>query len=178
MFLSYAEILSFHSRHTDCTVNYFTVLPFVCLQNPTGDLVLQQAITHRHPSGIVFQWLDEQCTDVKWLLWITRLSDLKSIEYISDVIEKDIRASDHPSLNLLKLWEILNGSWMHVPSEGVQGLVESMKRRSAAAIRTEDDVITRQVSLIQLLFSVNKYNLCNKKDITHISHIRLKIFFT
>ncbi|MBJ5561211.1 transposase, partial [Salmonella enterica subsp. enterica serovar Derby] len=132
------------------------MLPFVRLQNPTVDLSLQQDNAPCHCFRIVSEWLDEHSSDVPSFPWPTRSPDLNPIEHIWDAIERDVRGSDPLHQIFVNRGSFFRGQgsvWL----PNASGVLSSPCRDESPPSSGRKVVlhVTRQVSLIQLLFSVS-----------------------
>ncbi|MBJ4999836.1 hypothetical protein JGF38_22845, partial [Salmonella enterica subsp. enterica serovar Hadar] len=101
------------------------------------------------------EWLDEHSSDVTSLSWPTRSPDLNPIEHISDAVDSDERGSDPLHQIFVNCGSLFRGRgsvWL----PNASGVLSSPCRDESPPSSERKVVlhITRQASLIQLLFSV------------------------
>ncbi|MBJ5464083.1 transposase, partial [Salmonella enterica subsp. enterica serovar Derby] len=108
-----------------------------------------------HRPQNVSEWLDEHSSGVTSLPWPARSPDLNPIEHIWDAIERDVRGSDPLHQIFVNCGSLFIGRgsvWL----PNASGVLSSPCRDESPPSSGRKVVlhITRQVSLIQLLFSV------------------------
>jgi len=69
------------------------------------------------------------------LKWPLISPDLKPIEHLWDVVERELRALDVNPINLHQLQDVILSTWANISKECFQHLVESRPRRIKAVLK-------------------------------------------
>jgi len=75
--------------------------------------------------------------DFTVLKWPPQSPDLKPIEHIWDVVERELRALDVHPTNLHHLQDAILSIWANISKECVQHLVKSMPHRIKAVLKAK-----------------------------------------
>ncbi len=88
-------------------------------------------------SQIISDWFLEHDNEFTLLKWPPQSPDLNPIEYLWDVVEREILIMDVQPTNLQQLCDAIMSIWTKISEECFQHLVESMPRRIKAVLKTK-----------------------------------------
>ncbi|GBN01619.1 hypothetical protein AVEN_228815-1 [Araneus ventricosus] len=106
----------------------------VCLPNWKWNLpARQRPMSQRTMSRIVLEWFEEHTNEFHLMSWPPDYSpDLNPMEYIWDIMERQLRAQAPPCPNISTLRDRCLDIWYNLSPVMYQKLLASMPRRVAA----------------------------------------------
>lgn len=116
-------------RHVYRDILQDQMLPFA-RRNMRRGWSFQQDNDPKHTSALVKTWFRDR--KVKVLAWPSQSPDLNPIEHLWDVLGRRVGAKKHSSK--ADLIADLQHEWSIIPTDTIEGLIESMPRRCAAVI--------------------------------------------
>ncbi|KAG2458125.1 TCB1 transposase, partial [Polypterus senegalus] len=108
------------------------VHPFMTI---SSDGYFQQDNAPCHKARIISNWFLEHDNEFTVLKWPPQSPDLKPIEHLWDVVERELRALDVHPTNLHQLQDAILSIWANISKECFQHLVESMPHRIKAVLK-------------------------------------------
>ena len=108
--------------------------PYMTSVFPTGNGMFQDSVPC-HKARIVLEWFQEQDADFQSMSKPFNSPDLNSIEHIWDVMERQLSFQIPPSCNISDLRDRCLNTWYNLSPAIYQGLVASMPKQIAAALR-------------------------------------------
>ncbi|GBM97547.1 hypothetical protein AVEN_246226-1 [Araneus ventricosus] len=117
--------------------NYLNIIadqlhPYMAFLFPTGNGIFQQDNAPCHKSRIVLEWFEEHTDEFHLMSWPPNSPDLKPIEHIWGVMERQLRAQTPPCPNVSTLRNRCLDICYNVSPVMYQTLVASIPRRVAA----------------------------------------------
>ncbi len=89
-----------------------------------------------HKAQIISDWFLEHGNEFTLLKWPPQSPDLNPIEYLWDVVEREIQIMDVQPTNLQQLCDAIMSIWTKISEECFQHLVESMTRIIKAVLNS------------------------------------------
>ncbi len=103
----------------------------------TSDGYFQQDNALCHKAQMISDWFLEHDNEFTLLKWPPQSPDLNPIEHLWDVVEREILIMDVQTTNLQQLRDAIMSIWTNISEECFQHLVESMKGRIKAVLKTK-----------------------------------------
>ncbi len=88
--------------------------------------IFQQDNAPCHKAQIISDWFLEHDNEFSLLKWPPQSPDLRPIEHLLDVVEREIRIMDVQPTNLQQLRDAIMSIWTKISDQCFQHLVESM----------------------------------------------------
>ncbi len=111
------------------------VHPFMTTVYPSSDGYFQQDNAPCHKAQIISDWFLEHDNEFTLLKWPPQSPDLKPIEHLWDVVEREIHIMDVQPTNLQQLRDAIMSIWTKISEDCFQHLVESMPWRIKAVLK-------------------------------------------
>ncbi|GFT82903.1 transposase domain containing protein [Trichonephila clavipes] len=111
--------------------------PYMASVFPAGNGMFQQDNATCHKAKIVLKWLQEHDAEFQLISWPPNSQNLNPIDYIWDVMGRQLRVQIPPIRNILELRDRCLNIWYNLSPAIYQGLVASMSRRVEAVLRAE-----------------------------------------
>jgi len=116
------------------------VHPFMATMYPSHPLMatssrIMHHVTKLESFQIVFFF--EHDNEFTVLKWLPQLPDLNPIEYLWDVVERELHALDVHPTNLHQLQDANLSIWANISKQYIQHLVESMPHRIKAVLKAK-----------------------------------------
>ncbi len=103
----------------------------------SSDGYFQQDNTPCHKAQIISDWFLEHDNEFTLLKWPPQSPDLNTIEHLWDVEEREIHINFMQPTNLQELCDAIRSIWTKISEECFQHLVESMRQRIKAVLKTK-----------------------------------------
>ncbi|KAK3516869.1 hypothetical protein QTP70_027070, partial [Hemibagrus guttatus] len=103
--------------------------PFMKTLFPDGCGLFQQDNAPCHKAEMVQEWFDDHNNQFEVLTPPPNSPDLNPIQYLWDVLDKQVRSMEAPSRILQDLKDLLLTSWCQIPQHTFRDLVECIPRR-------------------------------------------------
>ncbi len=100
-------------------------------------MYFQQDNASCHKAQIISDWFLEHDNEFTLLKWSPQSPDLNPIEYLWDVVEREIHIMDVQPTNLQQLRDAIMSIWTKISEECFQHLVESMTRRIKTVLKAK-----------------------------------------
>ncbi|GFS84758.1 transposable element Tcb2 transposase [Trichonephila clavipes] len=108
--------------------------PYMASVFPAGNGMFQLDNAPCQKSKIVLEWFQEHDAEFQLMSWPPNSSDINPIEYIWDVMGRQLRVQRPPIRNISDLCDRCLNIWYNLPPAIYQGLVASMPRRVEAML--------------------------------------------
>ncbi len=113
------------------------VHPFMTTVYPSSDGYFQQDNAPCHKAQIISDWFLKHDNEFTLLKWPPQSLDLKPIEHLWDVVEREIHIMDVQPTNLQQLCDAIISIWTKISEDCFQHLVESMPWRIKAVLKAK-----------------------------------------
>ncbi|GBL74166.1 Transposable element Tc1 transposase [Araneus ventricosus] len=122
--------------------NYLNIIadqlhPYMSFVFPTGNGIFQQDNAPCHKALIVLEWFEEHTDEFHLMFWPPNSSDLKPMEHIWDVMERELRAQTSPCPNISTLRDRCLDIWYNLSPVIYQKFVVTMPRLVAAVLKAK-----------------------------------------
>ncbi|GBM27949.1 Transposable element Tc1 transposase [Araneus ventricosus] len=122
--------------------NYLNIIadqlhPYMAFVFPTGNGIFQQDNASCHKARIVLECFEEHTDEFHLMSWLPNSQNLKPIEHISDVMERQLRAQTPPCPNISTLRYRCLDIWYKLSPVMYQKLVASIPRRVVAVLKAK-----------------------------------------
>ncbi|GFX37116.1 transposable element Tcb2 transposase [Trichonephila clavipes] len=108
--------------------------PYMAYVFPAGNGMFQMDNAPCQKSEIVLEWFQENDAEFQLMSWPPNSSDINPIEYIWDVMGRQLRVQRPPIRNMTDLCDRCLNIWYNLSPAIYQGLVASMPRRVEAVL--------------------------------------------
>ncbi|KAK3525325.1 hypothetical protein QTP86_029840, partial [Hemibagrus guttatus] len=115
-----------------------------------------------HKEKMVQEWFDEHNNQFEVLTPPPNSPDLNPIQYLWDVLDKQVQSMEAPPHNLQDLKDLLLTSWCQIPQHTFRDLVESMPRRLDIMPRSKEIQKQMRKKVIEIYQSGKAYKAISK----------------
>ncbi|GFT20531.1 transposase domain containing protein [Trichonephila clavipes] len=114
--------------------------PYMDYVFPAGNGMFQLDNAPCQKSKIVLEWSQEHDAEFRLMSWPPNSSDINPIEYIWDVMGRQLRVQRPPIRNISDLCDRCLNIWYNLSSAIYQELVASMPRRVEAVLYAKGEL--------------------------------------